>query len=109
MNLQGRRIRHDRFLHGQHGEFQHFPTTCPERHTDEIMKDYAPVKFMIKVFEANYPESLGVILVHKAPWIFQGGHCFDSHINSPALSSLPGFQLPSLQHLLLGGSAWTTI
>ena len=27
---------------------------------------------MIKVFEANYPESLGVVLVHKAPWVFQG-------------------------------------
>ena len=27
---------------------------------------------MIKCFEANYPESLGVILVHKAPWVFQG-------------------------------------
>ena len=26
---------------------------------------------MIKCFEANYPESLGVILVHKSPWIFQ--------------------------------------
>ncbi|EEP80575.1 conserved hypothetical protein [Uncinocarpus reesii 1704] len=34
--------------------------------------DYAPVKFMIKCFEANYPESLGVILVHKAPWVFSG-------------------------------------
>ncbi|KAI9662537.1 MAG: hypothetical protein M1821_008704 [Bathelium mastoideum] len=34
--------------------------------------DYTPVKFMIKCFEANYPESLGVVLVHKAPWIFQG-------------------------------------
>ena len=33
--------------------------------------DYAPVKFIIKVFEANYPESLGVVLVHKSPWIFQ--------------------------------------
>lgn len=32
--------------------------------------DYAPVKFMIKAFEANYPESLGVVLIHKAPWIF---------------------------------------
>jgi hypothetical protein len=32
--------------------------------------DYAPVKFMIKVFEANYPESLGAVLVHKAPWLF---------------------------------------
>jgi hypothetical protein len=30
------------------------------------------VKFMIKCFEANYPESLGAVLVHKAPWIFQG-------------------------------------
>lgn len=34
--------------------------------------DYTPVKFMIKVFEANYPESLGCVLVHKSPWIFQG-------------------------------------
>ncbi|KAH0544011.1 hypothetical protein FGG08_001779 [Glutinoglossum americanum] len=34
--------------------------------------DYAPVKFMIKCFEANYPESLGIVVVHKAPWIFQG-------------------------------------
>ena len=30
------------------------------------------MKFMIKCFEANYPESLGVVLVHKSPWIFQG-------------------------------------
>ena len=28
---------------------------------------------MIKCFEANYPESLGAVVVHKAPWIFQGG------------------------------------
>ncbi|KAF3490582.1 phosphatidylinositol transfer protein CSR1 [Arthroderma uncinatum] len=34
--------------------------------------DYAPVKFMIQCFEANYPESLGMVLVHKAPWIFSG-------------------------------------
>ena len=33
--------------------------------------DYAPLKFMIKIFEANYPESLGAVLVHKAPWVFQ--------------------------------------
>jgi CRAL/TRIO domain len=33
--------------------------------------DYAPVKFMIKIFEANYPESLGAVLVHKSPWVFQ--------------------------------------
>ena len=34
--------------------------------------DYTPVKFMIKCFEANYPECLGAVLVHKAPWVFQG-------------------------------------
>lgn len=34
--------------------------------------DYAPIKFMIKIFEANYPESLGAVLVHKSPWVFQG-------------------------------------
>ncbi|KAG9243866.1 CRAL-TRIO domain-containing protein [Calycina marina] len=34
--------------------------------------DFAPVKFMIQCFEANYPESLGVVLIHKAPWVFQG-------------------------------------
>lgn len=34
--------------------------------------DYAPVKFMIRCFEANYPECLGAVLVHNAPWVFQG-------------------------------------
>ncbi|KAI5289933.1 hypothetical protein KEM54_002856 [Ascosphaera aggregata] len=32
--------------------------------------DYSAVKFIVQCFEANYPESLGVVLVHKAPWIF---------------------------------------
>ena len=27
---------------------------------------------MIKCFEANYPECLGAVLVHKSPWLFQG-------------------------------------
>ncbi|ODQ56346.1 CRAL/TRIO domain-containing protein [Saitoella complicata NRRL Y-17804] len=34
--------------------------------------DYTPLKFIIKCFEAHYPESLGVCLVHKAPWVAQG-------------------------------------
>ncbi|KKA27192.1 hypothetical protein TD95_002111 [Thielaviopsis punctulata] len=34
--------------------------------------DYTPIKFMIKCFEANYPECLGAVLVYKAPWVFQG-------------------------------------
>ncbi|KAF7131143.1 hypothetical protein CNMCM5793_004193 [Aspergillus hiratsukae] len=32
--------------------------------------EYPPVKFIIKCFEANYPESLGVLLIHNAPWMF---------------------------------------
>lgn len=27
---------------------------------------------MVKCFEANYAESLGVVLIHRAPWVFQG-------------------------------------
>lgn len=34
--------------------------------------DYAAVKFILKCFEAHYPESLGFLFIHKAPWIFQG-------------------------------------
>ncbi|CRG87778.1 CRAL-TRIO domain-containing protein C3H8,02 [Talaromyces islandicus] len=34
--------------------------------------DYTPVKFIIKCFEANYPESLGAVLIHQAPWVFSG-------------------------------------
>lgn len=33
--------------------------------------DYVPVKFIIKCFEANYPESLGAILIHNSPWVFK--------------------------------------
>lgn len=41
-------------------------------HFINAMQDYAPVKFIIKCFEANYPESLGAVLIHQAPWIFSG-------------------------------------
>lgn len=30
------------------------------------------MKFILKCFEANYPESLGVMIIHNAPWIFSG-------------------------------------
>ena len=62
-------LRYDRFLDGEHGESR---LCIPISHPAQQRKDYTPVKFMIKCFEANYPESLGVILVHKAPWVFQG-------------------------------------
>lgn len=32
--------------------------------------DYTPVKFIITCFEAHYPESLGSLLIYKAPWLF---------------------------------------
>lgn len=35
-----------------------------------LIQDFPPVKFIIKCFEANYPESLGLLLIHNAPWVF---------------------------------------
>ncbi|KAJ5731655.1 uncharacterized protein N7483_006163 [Penicillium malachiteum] len=34
--------------------------------------EYPPVKFILKCFEANYPECLGIMLIHNAPWVFSG-------------------------------------
>ncbi|KAL4907253.1 hypothetical protein BDW74DRAFT_148808 [Aspergillus multicolor] len=34
--------------------------------------EYPPVKFIIECFQDNYPESLGNLLIHNAPWIFSG-------------------------------------
>ncbi len=34
--------------------------------------DFHVVKFLVQVFEARYPEYLGVVLVHNAPFIFWG-------------------------------------
>ncbi|KAF9940950.1 hypothetical protein BGZ65_005600 [Modicella reniformis] len=34
--------------------------------------DYALVQFLVKCFEAYYPESLGAILIHNAPLVFWG-------------------------------------
>lgn len=44
--------------------------------------DYVPIKFLIQCFEANYPESLGCILIHNAPWVFK------SKLQPPRLSPL---------------------
>ena len=40
---------------------------------------------MIKCFEANYPESLGTVLVHKSPWIFQGERTVADPLAQPLL------------------------
>ncbi|KAI1324037.1 CRAL-TRIO domain-containing protein [Xylariaceae sp. FL0255] len=34
--------------------------------------EWHPVKFIIRSFESNYPECLGVALIHNAPRIFEG-------------------------------------
>ncbi|KAG5357368.1 CRAL-TRIO domain-containing protein [Yarrowia sp. C11] len=34
--------------------------------------DYAYVKYILKCFENYYPESLGILLIHNAPWVFSG-------------------------------------
>lgn len=34
--------------------------------------DYGAVKFMLKCFESHYPESLGFVLIHRAPLLFSG-------------------------------------
>ncbi|KAI0458198.1 CRAL/TRIO domain-containing protein [Xylaria acuta] len=34
--------------------------------------DFHVVRFLISVFEARYPETLGIILIHNAPFVFWG-------------------------------------
>ncbi|KAM0791313.1 hypothetical protein ACM66B_005785 [Microbotryomycetes sp. NB124-2] len=35
-------------------------------------KDWRCILFIVKCLEAYYPESLNVMIVHNAPWVFQG-------------------------------------
>lgn len=37
--------------------------------------DFHIVKFLAQTFESRYPESLGVVLVHNAPFVFWGKWC----------------------------------
>lgn len=34
--------------------------------------DYHVVKFLLGCFEQYYPECLGILFIHKAPWVFSG-------------------------------------
>lgn len=36
--------------------------------------DFHVVKFLVSVFEARYPETLGVVLIHNAPFVFWGSY-----------------------------------
>lgn len=43
--------------------------------------DFHVVKFLVQVFESKYPETLGVVLIHNAPFVFWGT---PSHAFSPS-------------------------
>lgn len=60
-------LRYDGVLVVEHGMIH--PWKDRQNSTDSP-QEYQPVKFIIKCFEANYPESLGLLLIHNAPWIF---------------------------------------
>lgn len=34
--------------------------------------DWPFVKFLVQAFEAYYPETLGLLVIHGAPWVFSG-------------------------------------
>lgn len=34
--------------------------------------DWHVVKFILKCFEAHYPECLGRVMIHRSPWVFNG-------------------------------------
>lgn len=36
--------------------------------------DYDFVKFLITCLESYYPETLGLCIIHKAPWVFSTGN-----------------------------------
>ncbi|KAJ2968691.1 hypothetical protein NUW58_g10168 [Xylaria curta] len=38
----------------------------------DVCQEWQPARFVIKAFEANYPECLGAMLIHNAPWVFSG-------------------------------------
>lgn len=42
--------------------------------------DFHVVKFLVEVLEARYPETLGVVLVHNAPFVFWGQYSLFSFI-----------------------------
>ncbi|CAG8435438.1 9141_t:CDS:2 [Ambispora gerdemannii] len=52
-----------------------------------LANDLQYVKFMIQCFEAYYPESLGICIVHKAPWVFQGVWKIISPLLDPVVAS----------------------
>ncbi|CAG8646547.1 1743_t:CDS:2 [Gigaspora rosea] len=75
--------------------------------------DFQYVKFIIQCFESYYPESLGILIIHKAPWVFGGLWKMISPLLDPVVASKVRFtqnekeilQLIPSKHLIadLGG------
>jgi CRAL/TRIO-like protein len=42
--------------------------------------DFHVIRFLVTVFEARYPETLGAVHVHKAPFVFWGAHLLFSQV-----------------------------
>lgn len=63
-------LRHDWLWPLEHGKLL-CKSGIYARGTDHD-QEYAPVKFIIECFQENYPESLGYMLIHNAPWVFSG-------------------------------------
>ncbi|KAF4447218.1 CSR1-phosphatidylinositol transfer [Fusarium albosuccineum] len=49
--------------------------------------DFHVVKFLIQILEARYPETLGAVLVHNAPFVFWGIWSVIKHWLDPIISS----------------------
>ncbi|CRK28598.1 CRAL-TRIO domain-containing protein C3H8.02 like [Verticillium longisporum] len=49
--------------------------------------DFHVVQFLVQVFEARYPESLGLVLVHNAPFVFWGIWSVIKHWLDPVVAS----------------------
>lgn len=49
--------------------------------------DYSTIKFLAEAFEAHYPECLGKIYVHNAPWIFSTVWNVIKHWLDPVVAS----------------------
>lgn len=47
--------------------------------------DFHAVRFLGKAFEANYPEYLGAVLIHNAPWVFNSAWKIIKNILDPTV------------------------
>jgi hypothetical protein len=53
--------------------------------------DYAVLKFIFKCLEAHYPECLGFLFIHRAPWIFNGVWNIIKHWIDPVVAAKISF------------------